>query len=591
MFNIRRRLLALACTAGIFGGGVALSPAINVLAAPEEKEGGNDTFETADELTPNKEVIGALSTKEDVDYYKVTFAENGRMNLSFSGADHDDRDSYWKLRIYDENKIPLDKYYYEVCGNTKEAVQTFSDKGVSAGTYYIEVIRGYDWANDDYKLKVNFEATDSWEAEWNDSIETAQKIDVNKSINGNITVEYDTDWYQFTLTEPGAIRYSFKHDRVDDNDSYWGACLYDDDGANLLNDKYFAGNVSSTETSEHVGVPAGTYYLKVWRGYDWDSTKKYTFNIEYEASSDWETEDNNSVESADVIEIGKTIYASRTLKSDVDYFKISIPAAGVATLNFGHNRIDSSETHWTVKVLDSNATEIKDAQYGVKGNTTGIQPLGEVELSEGTYYISVGKGYYDSFIDYSLLINFKETKQNGLYQGADGHWYWYEDGKVATDKNGFVDWESSKFFLVKGMVDENANGLVQDIKNTADWYYCANGQAQTQYTGLAEYDGKWFYVEKGKLNTTLAAYVEYDGGLFFVGAGRIMKEVSGLAKDPNGSDWYYLADGQAQTQYTGLAQYDGAWFYVIAGKFAQDYSGSVKYDGATFQVEKGEVVQ
>ena len=82
---------------------------------------------------------------------------------------------------------------------------------------------------------------------------------------------------------------------------------------------------------------------------------------------------------------------------------------------------------------------------------------------------------------------------------------------------------------------------------------CSNGQVQTQYTGLALYDGEWFYINKGKLDTKLAAYVEYDGGLFYVAAGRILKEVSGLAQDPNGPDWYFLAEGQAQTQYTGLA--------------------------------------
>ena len=106
---------------------------------------------------------------------------------------------------------------------------------------------------------------------------------------------------------------------------------------------------------------------------------------------------------------------------------------------------------------------------------------------------------------------------------------------------------------------------------------------------MAYYDGAWFYVENGKLNTTLAAFVEYDGGLFFVGAGRIMKEVNGLAQDPQGSDWYYLAEGQAQTQYTGLALYDGEWFYVINGKLAEDYSGTVEYDGAEFNVVNGMV--
>ena len=66
-----------------------------------------------------------------------------------------------------------------------------------------------------------------------------------------------------------------------------------------------------------------------------------------------------------------------------------------------------------------------------------------------------------------------------------------------------------------------------------------------------------------------------------------MKEVNGLAQDPDGNDWYYLAEGQAQTQYTGLAQYDGEWFYIIDGKLAEDYSGTVEYDGAEFNVVSG----
>ena len=185
-----------------------------------------------------------------------------------------------------------------------------------------------------------------------------------------------------------------------------------------------------------------------------------------------------------------------------------------------------------------------------------------------------------------------EAPKGTLAVGSDGAWYYYdEQGRIDTQYYGFVSYEDSSFLVAGGAVCTNKNGLVQDPENPDDWYYLANGQVQTQYTGLAEYDGAWFYVNKGKLDTTLAAYVEYDRGLFFVGAGRIMKEVSGLAQDPKGSDWYYLANGQAQTQYTGLAEYDGKWFYVRAGKFAQDYTGEVEYDGAVFLVQNGEVVR
>ena len=82
----------------------------------------------------------------------------------------------------------------------------------------------------------------------------------------------------------------------------------------------------------------------------------------------------------------------------------------------------------------------------------------------------------------------------------------------------------------------------------------------------------------------------YDGGKFLVGAGRIMTEVNGLNQDPQGSDWYYYANGQVQNQYTGLAQYDGAWFYIVEGKLAEDFVGDVEYDGAMFHVDHGMLV-
>ncbi len=173
----------------------------------------------------------------------------------------------------------------------------------------------------------------------------------------------------------------------------------------------------------------------------------------------------------------------------------------------------------------------------------------------------------------------------------DGNLNCYQKNGHSADFSGFAYYDYENFFVVDGKIDGNANGLVNDINHPEDWYYCSAGLVQSQYTGLAQYDGKWFYINKGKLDTTLADYVEYDGGLFFVGAGRIMTEVNGLAKDPDGSDWYYLANGQAQIQYTGLAQYDGEWFYVVKGKLAENYTGKVDYDGAAFNVVNGMVVE
>ena len=211
-----------------------------------------------------------------------------------------------------------------------------------------------------------------------------------------------------------------------------------------------------------------------------------------------------------------------------------------------------------------------------------------IEYSYNNGYISVDSS--------TKIISTKEgenDKSDGIYQESDGSFYYYKDGSIDTDMNGYVDWNESKFYIKDGKVDTTVNGVMIDgAASPLVWYFCSNGQVQTQHVGLAEYDGEWFYIENGKVATDMNAFVEYNGGLFAVGAGRIIGEYNGLMQDPqdpvNGA-WYYFAGGQAQTQYTGLAMYDNVWFYVVKGKLATDYTGTVEYDGATFNVTNGMV--
>ena len=138
--------------------------------------------------------------------------------------------------------------------------------------------------------------------------------------------------------------------------------------------------------------------------------------------------------------------------------------------------------------------------------------------------------------------------------------------------------------------------LFRSDPNSGDdpvFYFVAGGMVQKHHEGLAEYDGAWFYIKDGKVQLEKNAFVEYDGGLFLVAVGRIVNEYAGLCQDPQNTqtgDWYFFSNGQAQTQYTGLALYDGHWFYVEKGKFLPSYTGTVWYDGEQFEVVNGEAV-
>ena len=165
-------------------------------------------------------------------------------------------------------------------------------------------------------------------------------------------------------------------------------------------------------------------------------------------------------------------------------------------------------------------------------------------------------------------------------------WYYVENGVWISDKYGFIEYKGYQFIVANGVLAK-VNGLVMD-PNSDKWYFCAEGQV-VKHTGLVMYNDEWFYVENGVLDTSLNALVAYNGGLFYVAAGRILRDVSGLVMDPNSPDWYFVALGEVQVQYTGLVVYDDVWFYVAKGKLAVNYTGEAEYDGKVFQVENGMV--
>ena len=587
MFNIRRRLLIAACTAGILGGGVALSPAINVLAAGEAEP--NDSEKSATKISVNEDVTGNFKDQEDSDWYQFTVDKDGKFNLSFSHEYVDSGNNYWRIRVYDSELVPLHDGGIDFAGNFRDAIDT-QDWGIEAGTYYIEVSRIYFFSDATYTLKVNYEESDAWEHESNDSMNSAQSISVNKNISGALNKSGDKDWYQFTLSEAGVVSYSFKHDYKDSGNEYWRAALYDADGAKLNELVGYRANDRSTVTSCHVGLPAGTYYFEVDTSYWWSAEHNYTFNIVFENEELWETEDNSSLDLADEIKPNETIKGSRPTNDDVDYYQIVIPSNAKAAIRFGHKRIDDDNKLWRVTLLENSGEEV--GKYESKGTSNGVITLGEEELAAGTYYVKVDTSWWNNNSDYSLEIQVDDSIPDGLNKAADGNIYYYKDGKVDKTFVGYADYDGAKFHVKNGTINTALNGVM--IDGNADplvWYFCANGQVQTQHKGLAEYDGEWFYVDNGKVAVDMNAFVKYDGGLFAVAAGRIVSEYSGLMQDPQNTktgDWYFFANGQAQTQYTGLALYDGHWFYVQSGKFDPAYNGTVIYDGAEFTVVNGE---
>ena len=181
-----------------------------------------------------------------------------------------------------------------------------------------------------------------------------------------------------------------------------------------------------------------------------------------------------------------------------------------------------------------------------------------------------------------------------LKQDADGSWWYYNNGVLDTTKTGMVDYNGGLFVVIGGKVCQDIMGMWHaEFPNVDKWYFFSAGQVQKEWTGFAMYDNAWFYLNKGELDSTKQGFYEYNGGLFLVADGRIVNEYSGLYHNTEGpgadGKWDFIALGQVQEQYTGLALHDGEWFYLKDGCLREDYTGNVEYNGEKFYVVNGMV--
>ena len=276
----------------------------------------------------------------------------------------------------------------------------------------------------DYNFKLNYTASNEWEKEFNENYSTANAVSSNTTVYGSIRESDDNDWYKAEISKAGYISLNFQHAYVETSEKRWAAYLYDTDKNELVRYNY-KGNVTSTQGG-NIGVPAGTYYIKIVSYYSSGCPDvDYNFKLNYTASNEWETEFNETYTTANPIALNTTIYGSIRTQDDSDWYKIEISETGYKFLSFYHTYVDTSEKCWAIYLYNSNFNEIQKLSY--QGNITNVDcDLGE--LNAGMYYMKICP-YYSSLhsdADYSLKI------------GTHIHNYNNVVTKATTSRNGKV---------------------------------------------------------------------------------------------------------------------------------------------------------
>ncbi|MCB4751060.1 MAG: PPC domain-containing protein, partial [Sulfurovum sp.] len=337
---------------------------------------GNSKSEAAT-ISLNSTTPGSIEIPRDKDYFKIQIPAAGTLVINTTGS----TDTVGTLLDASGNKIVRNDNANGSLGSNFKI-----SKGVTAGTYYVEVKHYRSVSTGHYTLVSRFILDHT------NSKTTAISIDLNSTTQDRIEVAGDEDWFKIVIPRRGTLTVSTTGST--DTEGF----LYDTHGTQLVYD-----NNHGTDNNFRISkfITAGVYYVKV-RHHRSVSTGSYSLITRFiagETSQAQVLDDHGgSKNTATPIDLNSTTLGSIETFGDIDYFKIVIPRGSVGRLT-----VYTTGSGDTVGTLynPSSARPVSDDNSGTDRNFRISQIV-----TAGTYYIKV-KYYFASKIgSYSLVTRF-----------------------------------------------------------------------------------------------------------------------------------------------------------------------------------------
>lgn len=346
----------------------------------------NNTADTANIVNINSDFYGAITAREDVDWYKFELKQSGYMTIDFKHDILDSKNEFWRFEIYQSDAVTYydgNRVYVGVVGNENK---TTPQMGMKPGTYYIKVYRN-DYSNTTYNMKINFKVASNWEKEINNSSETADLLWVNNTIYGSIYSENDVDWYKFEVEEEGYLTIDFKHTSINSTNEFWKMWVFHSDAVTYYggSDSYYGISGNQDRSSCQMGVSPGVYYIKIGRSSL--STATYNITLNFTKSDKWETEINNSYDKAKLIEVNERYNGAMCGWSDRDWYKFELSSQSKIAVTFSHPSLESTDNVWKLFIYSADAVTERQAT-DIPGNTLATTTE-YLDLAQGTYYLLV----------------------------------------------------------------------------------------------------------------------------------------------------------------------------------------------------------
>ena len=353
---------------------LAFGFSFSALAAQESEDNG--PFGRADVISLGEKVTGNVSTPGDEDFFKFTVSKKGKITIKeyyLRPLDYDGFDST-TLHLYDGSR----RVIYE----QKDDAMTSQSISVTPGTYYVRVSQcGMYGSKVPYGFKISFsEGKGTYRIDDFSSFQKARTIGVGSKVYGNIAASTECDYYKFTLPQAGIVDLTGARAVSGDNYLLWKYSLY-----NAKKEKIDAG--MDYRNKVRVGLPAGTYYIKVTRGEKW-SKKKYYLMVEYKKTGIWEKELNDTFDKSTPISLNSYVYGSMNIWSDVDCYTFTMPEDGIVKFDLSMDRDIYYVTLYSSNYRQSSGRLISSATDWDDRETTPT-----VSLKKGKYYLKINADY------------------------------------------------------------------------------------------------------------------------------------------------------------------------------------------------------
>lgn len=370
----------------------------------------NDTIENANSIMTNELYSGTIEgyssyyNKSSDDFYKIELPVDGNVTLSIENQ----VGIYWAMELMDGSGRSFNSVGSRtgVDVRDKNIKTTEVSTGLPKGTYYVKINGDGASVNVPYQFEVKYVKNPYFEKEFNDTIESANLLELNKKYTGVIewySSYYNNsakDYYRISLPADGLITLS-----IDNEVGVRRTIQLLDGSGNIFNTVTSKSGVEvrdkNIKTSEVlVGLPKGIYYVSV-DGDGASADVPYQFLIKYKGSSLFEKEFNDTKESATNILLDKTYtgviewYSNYYSNSAADYYKVMINQPTVVKYNLS-NRI-GIRTYFHIEnskgdILYSGET---------KDNKTGYSTF-TYNLKSGTYYLRISSNSEDSLYSFNF---------------------------------------------------------------------------------------------------------------------------------------------------------------------------------------------